>query len=253
MAIVEINDWQVESMRLSAFRADPVLPDGESHWQELTGELPDEIRSQPQQPLITEEGNFSSGRLRVEASHSRIDWRLFPRIEDSSSEFPSLGQFGDVVGDFRGLMLNWLSKCPRVSRIAYGGVLLLSAVSREDAYLKLDQFLPTVEVDPNTSRDFLYRVNRRRESQSGPDALQINRLSTWAAVQITVAGFDLHQSGRIMTYPSPVAQSKHMCRLELDINTIGDYVLEDDKAQLRDLFEELVNLGVEIAVDGDLT
>ena len=90
MTDINLKDWQAENLRLSVFMVDPIDPLQTRSWERLVGSVPDELRTQPPQQLVTEEGPFLNGRLRVEARGNRFDWRLFPDLKqlNSSFEFP---------------------------------------------------------------------------------------------------------------------------------------------------------------------
>ena len=253
MAELSLNDWQVESLRLSAFMVDVIDPAKTRCWESLVGKIPDELRSQPQQQLVVEEGPFLNGRLLVEARRNRFDWRLIHDLNNPSHEFPVMGSYDALESRFRDLMLKWLADCPPIHRVAYGGVLLLPAESQLDAYKKLDGLLPAVDIDPENTRDLTYRINRRRNSRCEIEGLKINRLSTWSVAQIVDTLVEMSAGGH---HPPKVMQSpnsRNICRLELDINTVPEFVQELDKRLLPEIFNELVDTGNEIAAKGDVS
>ncbi len=253
MANFGLNEWQVESLRLSAFLVNTIDPEQKHFWESLVGNMPDELRSQPQQQLVTEEGPFLNGRLRVEVRRNRFDWRLVHDLNNPSHELPVLGPYDTLGSSFRDLMLNWLADCPPIYRIAYGGVLLLPAEGQSDAYGKLDDLLQAVNIDLENTQDLTYRINRRRNSRCKIEGLKINRLSTWSVVQIIDTLVEMSAGGH---HPPKVIQSpnsKNICRLELDINTAPEFVQELDKNLLPEIFNELVDTGSEIAIKGDVS
>lgn len=254
MTDLNLKDWHAENLRLSVFLVDPIDPLQTRAWEGLVGSLPDESRTQPPQQLVTEEGPFLNGRLRVEVRNNRFDWRLFPDLKqfNASFEFPSLGSYPDSEGGFRNLMLKWLDGCPAIHRIAYGAILLLPAKSVSDAYKNLATLLPAVEIDVENTRDFTYRINRRRTSRYGFERLAINRLSTWSAVQIIGAVVDVSASGQAPAKVTQLPNTRNICRLELDINTTPERMLELGKGSVTSIFNELIDMGNEIAVKGDI-
>ena len=253
MAKLNKGDWQVEKLRFSTFLVSPINP-GEIHfWENLMGKMPDEIRSQPQQLLVTEEGPFLKGRLHMEARNNRIDWKLFRNPNEPPHGLPTLGSYADLGDEFRKLMLSWINNCPTTQRIAYGCALLLPAESLSDAYSNLNDLLPAVDIDLENTRDLLYRINRRRDSRCGIKQLKINRLSTWSAVQIIGALVDISTDAdhppKVTQLPNP----ESCCRLELDINTTLENVQVLDENLVPDIFNELVEAGNEIAIEGDIS
>lgn len=248
-----LNEWQAESLRLSAFLVDAIDPSQTRFWESLVGNMPDELRSRPQQQLVTEEGPFLNGRLRIEARSNRFDWRLAIDLKNPSHELPVLGSYDVLENRFRDLMLKWLADCPPIHRVAYGGVLLLPAESQQDAHRKLAKLLPTVKIDPENTRDLIYRINRRRNSCCTIEGLKINRLSTWSVVQIIETLVDISAGGQHSPKVAQLPNSKNICRLELDINTSPEFVQGLDKRLLSEIFNELVNAGNEIAIEGDIS
>ena len=254
MTDLNLKDWQAENLRLSVFMVDPIDPLQTRSWERLVGSVPDELRTQPPQQLVTEEGPFLNGRLRVETRGNRFDWRLFPDLKqlNSSFEFPSLGSYAAAEEGFRNLMLKWLDGCPAIHRIAYGAILLLPANDVSDTYKILADLLPAVEIDIESTRDFTYRINRRRHSRYGIEGLEINRLSTWSAVQIIGAVVDVSASGHTAPKVTQLPNSRNICRLELDINTAPEHTAELRKDFVNGIFNELVDMGNEIATRGEI-
>ena len=116
MAKLNKGDWQVENLRFTTFLVSPINP-GEIHfWENLMGKKPDEIRSQPQQLLVTEEGPFLKGRLHMEARNNRIDWKIFRNPKEPPHGLPTLGSYADLEDEFRKLMLSWIKNCPDHSK-----------------------------------------------------------------------------------------------------------------------------------------
>ena len=103
------------------------------------------------------------------------------------------------------------------------------------------------------THDFLYRINRRRTSSCDVEGLEINRTSTWSAVQIIETFVDVSGDGerppKVTRRPNPGGIS----RLEFDINTIPEFDRTLDKDVVSEIFNELVDAGNEIAVKGDVS
>jgi len=117
---------------------------------------------------------------------------------------------------------------------------------RPSGYRKLGSYLPGIQIDPEGSSDFLYQINRPRKARLNIPSLRINRLSNWSVSRIDIGG----QFGA-QTIELPGLE-QYACRLELDINTAPDFQEILVREQLRSTFEELVDLGKEIAARGDI-
>ncbi len=244
-------DWRVENLRLTAFLRSPEDRPGVGSWQELLGDEPKSSESRPREGLILEGGLCDQGWLTLEGGPIRIDWRLGINPEDrqTSLEIPSLGDFESVQAQFGILMKRWLKKSPPLNRLAIGAILNLPAKNETEGYRLLGHYLPKVEIDPKRSRDLFYQINRRRLSKSGHEGLEINRLTKWSVAQLRAGIVDLSAGhGKFMETAEPLIA----CRLELDINTAPEFKLGLKKTMLSKLFDELVELGMEIAHNGDI-
>ena len=79
--------------------------------------------------------------------------------------------------------------------------------------------------------------------------LEINRLSTWSVVQMSVTIVDIgHGQSHLMQPESSLTA----CRLELDINTAKEFEGRLTKVALPKLLEEFSELALEISKKGDV-
>jgi hypothetical protein len=103
-------------------------------------------------------------------------------------------------------MTRWLElDLPTIKRISFAGKLIQRMPDRDSGYRRIAEYLPDVRLDPE-STDFLYRVNRKRLSNSGTPDLLINRLSTWSVMKVTVqARGRVPGSGEVIDAPSAEA------------------------------------------------
>jgi hypothetical protein len=105
-----------------------------------------------------------------------------------------------------------------------------------------------MKLDAEGSSDFLYRINRRRLSQSGIENLQINRLSTWSVARAEYQAFALESGGipRVIR-----GEPIFACRVELDVNTAAEFEGKLLPDQSLKIFTELIELAHEILLEGD--
>ena len=158
-----------------------------------------------------------------------------------------IGPFASAVPPFHTLMTRWLTQISfPVNRIAFGANVLLPVPSLPEACRWLDGMLPSVKIDRGGTRDFMYRINRRRGS-THDSSLQINRLATWSVMQSIGLEVVIGAGGVPATRQLP---EKHFCRLELDVNTVPPRKLRREK--LPPIFDELVDAAIEIAEQGDV-
>ena len=245
--------WQTQALRLTAFPGPGFAPTDTTWWADLVGQPPESRLSQPRLAMYSSEGPFDQGRLVLRLQFDRIDWVLsaFDKPTTDTQGLPTLGGLPAVLSTFVGLMSSWLDSdaCPALVRLAFGAVLLQQVTTREEGYRQLAPYLHSVRLDPLRSSDFLYRINRPRDSACAITGLRINRLSTWSVV--------LQKSGALVIRPGTAfllqpSTEDYACRLELDINTVPGSGPELPRRQIAQVFQELVTLGSEMAEKGEI-
>ena len=244
-----MNDWQVETLRLTLFRAKPietVIP----LWETLTGEKPEKVDSQPRANIIVEEGTVVLGSLTHISNPLSINWNLSPSQEQQrkTASFPTLGSLSEAKGQFIKMMNDWLSSdaVPETNRIALGSVSIIVKDNRASAYKQLSVLLHHVTMDIENSTDFFYQINRPIQSTVESDLI-INRLSKWSAARVMGLGVLIGEKPEVIQDTRDYVAS----RLELDINTSQNNKKTFSKEKLTLLLQELSKLGDEISTEGD--
>lgn len=242
-------DWRAESLRLTAFPS-AALQSEPNWWGDLFGDTADRRTSEPKQGRLEEEGAYLGGRLLLRVAPTRIDWLVGVALEPEGlgERFIGLGALSESAEAFRDLMGRWLELklgCS-VRRLAFGAVLVEPVPDRPAGYRLLSSFLPSVRLDPEGSWDFAYQINRPRDSSSGIANLKINRLSKWSVAEFRLASVAL-PSHRVSETVLGRA-----CRVELDINTAAEFQEELPSSGLRQIFNELVDMALELARTGDV-
>jgi hypothetical protein len=247
---LSLPEWQVQVLRLTAFPHPAVRFDRGMWWEEVCRGLPDSEVTERAKDMYTATGPFEGGRLRLRVQPGRIDWLL----EATEQDFLGVPTIGDLPGSldaFCELAARWFAVegLPQLMRIAFGTVLLHPVADRETGYKQMQSYLNYVQLDPAGSSDFMYQINRPRDSQSGIPQLCVNRLSKWSVLTYQPAILHLGPQG-IEPVSQPTAQ--YACRLELDVNTVADFHGRFEREQLQSVFNELVELGKEIVREGDI-
>jgi hypothetical protein len=248
LPLPEPSAWQAQLLRLTAFPVEPAAALAKEWWQEVLGQAPE---SSTQKKLLrTAEGTIEGKVLTLTLDVQRIDWSFVPLVDplNPPSAAPALGAFPTALEECSGLFRQFLDRCPAISRLAFGAILLQPTEAHESGYRLLDAYLPSVQVSPSSS-DFLYRINRRRPSRSVVAGLQLNRLSTWSVMQWQRQMLAVGEGG-VGSLLEP--QGGCACRLELDINTDPTFPGPLPMEALIPLWGELVELGQEIAAKGDI-
>jgi hypothetical protein len=246
---MNIEAWNSEILRVTVFISEPSMKEF-VWWEKLMNEPPETRLSRPKEGIYRDEGSFQSGRLVLSIAPLRIDWLYTVDMSTPEQDLPILGAFSKVAEPFYELMKAWLAICPSAKRLAFGATLLQPVSSREEGYTQISKYLPNIKLDPTNSLDFLYQINRPRLS-SVIEKLSINRLSKWSVAQLQRLHFELNQEGKVSSATVP-HDSLHACRLELDINTSQNFTDAFTHESRFPLFDELIALGEEIAINGDV-
>lgn len=246
----DVSAWEVANLRLTAFPATSPEGGGGGWWAQLVGEEPASRTEKPKLGQEKVEGPFANGVLTLGLALGRIDWILQPPMSPEPPEgLPTLGLLPEVHPEFIALGQKWmaLDSCPELQRIALGAVLLQPVEDRRFGYSLLDRYLPSVDLDSENSRGFLYQINRPR---CGPvKNVAINRLSRWSVHTMSVVSMEVAES-QIKPLPTG-GQSFVSCRLEMDINTDVDFQGTFLREEASEVLRTLVDFATEIAGEGD--
>lgn len=246
--------WSVEALRYSVFFVEP--PSDLANldwWGRAVGHAPSEVMLRPQEGTAHWSGPvdwFSKpAMLDLDVQPIRADWHLHAMPQpDEPLGFAFIGAFSEASATFERHLTAWFPTCPPAMRLAYGGTLLLPSPDLERAYQGLSKLLPHLAIDPRTARDFLYRVNRRRTSESLPD-WEVNRISTWSVVSVSSILVTLSSSAA--TVASQEAQEASV-RLDFDINTAPRPNSAIPEGRTFDFMQEFASLANEMAENGDV-
>ncbi len=242
--------WFAEALRLTAFPSPSAQIDTSTLWESVVGQKPDNQNIQPKLGIRQEDGLLEGGKLILNVQPARVEW-LFTTAYDQEANGPAFEQlpnFTTGLDIFIKVIDRWFVKSPLLSRLAFGAVLIIPVENRALGYEKITSFLPDIKIDPYNSSDFLYQINRPRESKQ-IKGLKINRLCKWSVAMTTLTQFVL--GPRISPIAIPESQ-RLLARLELDINTAAEFSGELSSNQTESLFQELISLGKEIAANGDV-
>jgi hypothetical protein len=249
----ELKAWMANSLRMTAILSPAAQLPKHSLWEEVIGQPAEKVTSQPRAGVQQEEGSFGGGRLSVIVQPARVDWVLaVDNNQATNSPIPSIGPFVDLLNLFADKMTRWLEMSPAIQRLAFGSVLLLPMDEESSARQQLFAYLPLNPQNFENAQEFLYQINRPRNSISGISNLLINRLSKWSVITWRTINFSSSDfTSNISTY-SEFPDSLSCC-IELDINTSPNYQEDLPKEKLSQIFRELVDLGKEIVQEGDIS
>jgi len=244
-----LEAWRTAGLRLTAFPSHPVRADQVGWWGKLTGEEPDYKRSLRKRGEHREQGQFKNSLLTLQVQPDRIDWALTGADEEDQETVPTVGALPGAIDGFLDLMLSWLDfdDLPPLQRLAFGATLEHRVEDQTQGIEWIAKYLPSVSLGLEDLSDLVYQINRPRSAESPVNGLRINRLCKWAVVN-RVGGF-------VKLGPDSARfERKHnywACVLDLDINTVAGSPEELPTDSLSQVFTELVELGKQVAAEGD--
>ncbi|MCY3947416.1 MAG: hypothetical protein OXF44_14155 [Anaerolineaceae bacterium] len=242
--------WDVVALRTTAFPKPSSETLGLGWWDSVIGEPPEERKEQPRTQESVEHAKRGKGRIELQINPVSVNWIHHITEVQPQEKFEALGEFQSNCEEFTALMNKWfnLDAVPDLGRLAFGAVLIQSAHSHEAGLERLAKYIRSVQVDPDNTSDFLYQINRRRASRQAIDGLVINRLTKWSVGRLRV--LMTQSDGRSSFLPTT---SESLVQLEIDINTVPEFEGVIKREEISDVFEELVELGSEIALKGDVS
>lgn len=248
-------DWKASGMRVTAFYSTPPSIDSPridvaKYWSKLTGEPPIEVKSQPQRGVYSAHGDYKSGSLVVSTDLSALNiiqsfsMRVLP-----NDDLPNLGPYLPSTRNFSQLVIQRaIRDFPDTRRLAFGAKLFFSSKDKSEIYDLLRSELPFVRqltLSIEHTSDFIFQLNRRTKSRLiGYQDLILNRLTKWGVAEVVMQ--TISPGG-----PSSQSIQLHSLELDLDINTHPGSEGKLEKDMLDKLFEELVEIGIKAAREGD--
>ena len=240
-------DWQIESIRVTAFVNGPLNPDMLETWiEEVSENSPLQISKAPSSFIGV--SRSTAGFLRTNWNANRLDVTL-------SSEQPQSGQAIAPISEATSLFSRFVDRIPEigelapVDRLALGLILTFQVPSESEGLEILSPSLVCVNL-PRSARDFLYRVNHPYNSRT-VDFLNLNRLATWSVGHVQLIKVLVKSDGSQVQ--QTIAEAPIAIRLELDINTDQATQLGADLELLRNLLNELKTIAVNVAIGGEAT
>lgn len=246
--------WSAEHIRLTVFPAQDHRAPDPNWWRALIGREP-QAKTVQQGIGIQETGPFNERcTLSLDLRANRIDWLMAAALppNDTPSGFPVIDAYPQVFADFRQLLAGWLPRISSVQRMAIGAIVTAPVADKAVGYRELAPLLPSIRLDPATSSDFSYSINRHTTSPRACPGLHINRLSHWAVAQLMGLQIQIDGSaaGMTMRERSPGVS---VLRLQLDISTDAERRDNLPNDQLVPLFDELLSFARNIVERGDVS
>lgn len=240
--------WLVESCRFTGFVPAGTMVET-AGWFAEAAQAP--VQSKVSQPGISqdvEQGPFESGKLTLAMNPARFDWTYTAAdLPGLLTEIRNVGPLESAIEIFRAAISRWESRCPSLTRLAFGLVLVRPATTQAAGFRDLSRYLPFIgQLGLDGAEDFGYSINRPRQLELS--GLVANRISRWSVVKFQSMQIQIELGGsRPQVTPVDIGWAS---RLEVDINTKP--ISEKLPVAPRDLFPELISLALEISERGDV-
>jgi hypothetical protein len=238
-----LDKWLVQILRLTLFTSG-LWSGHETIWQDLTGREPEIDENRSRESIRRQVGREGDGQLETLVTPVRVDVVMSPPVQDILQA--DFGRSEEKLPGFVSLVRSWLdrtAKTGNIIRVAFGAVLLLPVENRDAGYRELDRLLPPITVDPNNTRELLYRINRPKIYE---EEIELNRLTTWTSLDLR--RFYLPTS---LEQPSTPISAAAFVRLEVDHSTPVERTLALPSGKIVPIFEVLVEMAMENAGRGE--
>lgn len=242
-----MKNWLVQQLRFSAF-VQGVSPQSlDDIWALISTDKPETDESRPREGFRRLATSADDGSiLDLILMPGRFDVLQSPAATAEIQPVVDLGEAGPRVDSFIiqiSAMLPGLNTDIQIQRIALGLVLLRPVTSREEAYQQLQSLVP-VELNPETSRDFLYQINHPEMLTVRQDLLELNRLSKWSAMRMHrfALQFAVASSGAPVSTQTGLAAAENFVRCEVDNSTSAERVEALPRDSILPILARLVDL-----------
>jgi hypothetical protein len=250
------GQWSARMLRLTAFLQSPGEAITADTWVRATGMAQPAVdHAEPPQFQRVQGGPVGPGFLVVQAQGlaQRIDWMMGtpPPPADVAANTPPLTEFGPVepaLKVFSEVVRKWLSFTDIVStRLAIGIIAAIPTSDRISAYTALQKYIPSVRLDPEHTRETLYRINRPKPSRSLGAEIELNRVTTWAVSAVRFVAGAVTPSSVVLPGLGGIYVS-----VECDNSTPVEQQSVLDKSKFVEIYDELMEMALQNLEFGEL-
>ena len=245
--IADFGQWSVEHLRLTVFH--PTGVETLNLWEQLMGVSPESRDERPREGVVQQQGEAGGNRLLLVTRAERLDWTVIPNPATAPGIMatPILVDLNQAMLMLQNALRMSLRSVRLVHRLAFGALLGQQVKDPSEGMIRLSKYLPRLELEERGVSDFIYQINRRRQSSRVSHA-QLNRVARWSLEQII--GGEVH----IAPAQGPQVQSSttgFINRLLLDVNTVPrNNAIATDR--IPGLFVELAEIACKVASEGDV-
>ena len=238
-------DWQIESIRVTAFVSSQLNSSMLETWLERVSEnSPSQVTKKPSSFIGI--SRSTAGFLRTTWNANRLDVMLSSEEPQSNQTIAPLSEVASLFGRFVDRVPE-IGELALIDRLAIGLTLSFQVPSISEGLRILSTSIVGLNIR-EPARDFLYRVNYPYESRS-VEGVNLNRLATWSIGKVQVIQVDINQDGS--QKQQIVSEAPLAIRLELDVNTDEAVQLGADLEKIRKLLNELKEIALNVASGGE--
>lgn len=250
---VELSQWLPQVIRATAFFAPSAAGEGRAE-PELDEVYPDvEVESKEiRKPLgeTQQLGSLGVGKITVATAPGRADFVWKVEEEEAPLQSQSLGDLKSALAIFLDPVCGWLSQQSDVTRVAVGVHALLPASDRDSAYAQMNELLPEVNLDPKSSGEVIFQINRWFTLEVDGENIRCNRISRWATIHNFVN--QLNVVGGI-PHPGPKIAESFSVTSQLDFNSPAERTVPLKSADAVELIRNLAKEATETLVNGKIS
>ena len=179
----DFGQWNVEHLRLTIFHPSGV--DTSNLWERLMHVLPESRDERPREGVVQQQGEAGSNRLLLITRADRFDWTVIPNPASDAGIMPTpiLVDINQAVTLIQDALRISLQAVTVMGRLAFGALLGQQVADPTEGMSRLSEYLPRLGLEEQGVSDFVYQINRRRQSFRVPHA-QLNRVARWSSEQI---------------------------------------------------------------------
>jgi hypothetical protein len=246
--------WSVGNIRLTALYSSPELRDPGDSYNVLFSQEPELSVTDKKQAQRRDSGGYLGLSAHVTSSPGRQEVVLSDASDGDSKDGDQLWTWGNAMKTAKELGSKWAKLVAPSDpvRFAFGTEIRYKVESREQGYRLLQEYLPKVTLDENSS-EFSYQINRSRIVSIAGSDVRVNRLSRWAVRVYNPIVFRATLSPEQGATLLPRGNDVSYAGADLDINTDALRLTPFGSAsEVEAVLVELITLADEIARKGDV-
>jgi hypothetical protein len=229
--------WLPDHVRFTFFFDRPVSAEAGDWFKVLAGTDPESSTSRSSVGERLDTASVGGLKVSLQIALNVAHW-----IVQAANGGPigDLDSFEVIAPAFVQKLRTWSERVSGVNRVALGTHLYFSVASPQASYKKLQEYLPSLNLEYPKIRDFELAVNVPKKSSTRND-MELNALTRWSCVQFHMFA---QVGGSIQNSPL-----SHYCKVDMDFSSPNSATSLSSGEQMA-IFDELVDLVKERSTKG---